>query len=140
MVVHGIAEATGSDGQSVRVGLQRAQLGPDVKFKLEPDADGNLKVRIAGSPQPAEASVWLALFDPLHETKIRRGEKRGCKMHNVNVVREFRKISKWNGCRMTLTIPAEELKKHAGKGCAVFLQNDHKGPILGAATIAQLTN
>ena len=28
MVVHGIAEATGSDGQSVRVGLQRAQLGP----------------------------------------------------------------------------------------------------------------
>ena len=94
MVVHGIAEATGSDGQSVRVGLQRAQLGPDVKFKLEPDAGGNLKVRIAGSPQPAEASVWLALFDPLHETKIRRGEKRGCKMHNVNVVREFRKISK----------------------------------------------
>jgi len=138
MVIHGMTEATGSDGQSVRVGLQRAQLGPDVKMKLESVADGSLKVRIAGSPHPAEASVWLALFDLLHETKVRRGENRGRKVRNVNVVREFRKIGKWTGERLTLTIPASDVKKHTGKGCAVFLQNDHKGPIMGAATIAQL--
>lgn len=137
MVIHGTTEATGSDGPGVRVGLQRAQLGPDVNVRLEKSKEG-LKVRIAGSPQPAQAAVWLALFDPLHETKIRRGENRGRTVRNVNVVREFRKIGQWRGQRMTLNISAADLKQHKGKGCAVFLQNEHKGPILGAATIAQL--
>jgi hypothetical protein len=60
-------------------------------------------------------------------------------LSNYNVVRVLKKIGQWRGQRLVLTVPAAEIKKHKGRGCAVFLQNAHKGPILGAASL-HLTN
>ncbi len=80
-------------------------------------------------------AIWLALFDLITETRVRRGENRGRTNINHNMVRKFKKIAKWKGEAETVTVTAAELKQHKGRGCAVFLQSELKGPILGAAAI-----
>jgi len=55
-------------------------------------------------------------------------------------VRSLKKIGDWRGQRLALTIPAAMLKDHTGQGCAVFLQNALKGPILGVASIQLAKN
>ncbi len=135
MVIHGMAEATGSNERAVKTGIRHAKLAPDVPIKLERLKSGDLNIRVARGRQPRQAAVWLIFYDPIHQTRIRRGENRGLKLNNYNVVRMIKKIGDWRGQRLALTIPAAELKDHKGQGCAVFLQNAQKGPILGAASI-----
>ncbi len=140
MVIHGMAEVTGSNAAAIRVSIKHAKLAPDVPIKLVRMGSGDLKIRIARGRQPGRAAVWLVFYDPIHSTKIRRGENRGVKLNNYNVVRLLKKIADWRGQRLALTIPAAELKDHKGQGCAVFLQNAQKGPILGAASIQLAQN
>ena len=135
IVIHGMAETTGSNKAAIRASIQHAKLAPDVPIKLERQSSGELKIRIARGRQPRQASVWLVYYDPLHQTKIRRGENRGEEISNYNVVRVLKKIGDWRGKRLALTVSAAEIKKHKGQGCAVFLQNAQKGPILGAASL-----
>ncbi len=53
---------------------------------------GGIDINVAASDQSVDAAVWIAIYDPVHETKVRRGENRGRTIKNYNVVREFRKI------------------------------------------------
>jgi len=140
MVIHGMAEATGSNAAAINASIKHAKLAPDTPIKLTRLKSGDLKIRIARGRQPGQASVWLVFFDPVHSTKIRRGENRGVKLNNYNVVRSLQKIGDWRGQRLALTIPAAKLTDHQGQGCAVFLQNAQKGPILGAASIQLADN
>ena len=43
-----------------------------------------------GTPLPEGATVWLAIFDRKHTTKIERGENAGRELSYYNVVRDFR--------------------------------------------------
>ncbi len=138
IVIHGMTETTGSNRAAIMASIEQAKLAPDVAIKLERLPSGDLKIRVARGRQPGHAAIWIAYYDPLHQTKIRRGENRGVKLDNYNVVRVLKKIGEWRGQRVALTIPAVEIKKHKGQGCAVFLQSAQKGPILGAASL-QLT-
>ncbi len=140
MIIHGLTETTGSNERSIRASIEHAKLAPDVPIKMERQASGDLKIRVARGREPGMASVWLVFFDRIHVTKIRRGENRGVKLNNYNVVRMMKKIGEWKGQRLALTISAEELKDHKGQGCAVFLQSAQKGPILGAASIQLAEN
>jgi hypothetical protein len=136
LVVHGVSEITGSDEGGVRSLIERAALAPDVPIKLVRLDDGSIAVTVAGSRQPAQAAVWLVLFDSHHKTAVKRGENRGQVVENYNVVRHFEKIGDWQGVRLRLKVAASVLKKQNGDGSAVFLQSERKGPILGAATLA----
>jgi hypothetical protein len=140
IIIHGMAETTGSNKAVIKARIEQAKLAPDVPIKLERQASGDLRIRIARGRQPGQATIWMAYFDPVHETKIRRGENRGEKISNHNVVRVLKKIGDWRGQRIALTISAAELKKHQGQGCAVFLQSAQKGPILGAASLQLVEN
>ena len=140
IIIHGMSETTGSNKAAIRARIEHAKLAPDVRIKLERQASGDLRIRIARGREPGQATIWMAYFDPVHETKIRRGENRGEKISNHNVVRVLKKIGDWRGQRIALTIPAAELKKHQGQGCAVFLQSAQKGPILGAASLQLVEN
>lgn len=135
MVVGGMLEVTGSDTGAVQDGIRRAGLALNIPISLVRDDFGNLKIAVSGSANPVQSAIWLALFDLTTETRVRRGENRGRTIINHNVVRKFEKIGEWIGRPKTLTVAAAELKQHKGRGCAVFLQNESKGPILGAAAI-----
>lgn len=135
IIIHGMTETTGSNKAAILANIDNAKLAQDVPIKLERQPSGDLRIRIAQGHQPAQASVWLVYYDPLHQTTVRRGENRGVKLRNYNVVRSLKKIGEWRGGRLALTISAAELKAHKGQGCAVFLQNARKGPILGAMSI-----
>jgi len=136
VVVHGMTETTGSNAESVNAGIRKASMAASTDIRLKRLVDGGLDIKVSAADQPVDAAVWIAIFDPVHETKIRRGENRGRTIKNYNVVREFKKIGSWRGGKLALTVPASELKSHMGRGCAVFLQNENKGPILGAAMIS----
>jgi hypothetical protein len=135
MVVGGMFEVTSSDIAAVKDGIRQAGLAPNVPIGLVRDDSGDLNISVSGSARPAQLAIWLALFELTTETRVRRGENRGRTIINHNVVRTFKKIGDWTGAPKTLTVAAAELKQHKGRGCAVFLQSELKGPILGAAAI-----
>ncbi len=135
MVVHGMIETTGSDAGGVRQAIKQAAERLDTPIRLTRLAGGGLAVTVGQSSHPVDAAVWLALFDPEHTTKVKRGENRGRMIKNFNVVRELRHIGDWHGKAIKLTVPPLALKGHDDQGCAVFIQNPAKGPILGAAAI-----
>ena len=140
MVVHGMVEMTGSDEGKVLAAIERAKDRTDVSIRLEQNGAGGLLVFVGATNQPSEASVWLAFYDLVHTTKVRRGENRGVTVRNFNVVRKLSKIGEWRGKRLTLEISSKVLKRQKGRGCAIFLQNVHKGPILGATSINLAAN
>lgn len=135
MVINGMIETTGSNEAGVLAGIERARSASKVPIGLSRDKSGGLRISIAALDNPIQSEVWLALFDLQQTTRVRRGENRGRTIKNYNVVREFSKIGEWNGTATVLTVSADKLKPHAGRGCGVFLQSELKGPILGAATI-----
>ncbi len=140
MVVHGMSEMTGSDELKVIAVIERIKARADVPITVKRNGAGGLAIIVGATNMPSEASIWLAFFDPVHVTKIRRGENRGKTVSNFNVVRKLSKIGEWRGKRLTLEVPSKVLKRHQGRGCAIFLQNVHKGPILGAAVISLAAN
>jgi len=34
---------------------------------------GGIDINVAASDQPVDAAVWIVIYDPVHETKVRRG-------------------------------------------------------------------
>ena len=140
MIVHGMAEMTGSDERKVIAGIERIKDRTDIPITAKRNGAGGLSIIVGATNQPSEASVWLTFYDPVHTTKVRRGENRGKTVSNFNVVRKLRKIGEWRGKRLTLEVSPKVLKRHEGRGCAIFLQNVHKGPILGATSINLAAN
>ena len=135
MVVHGMAEMTGSDERKVFAGIRQVANRTDIPIKLKLTDAGGLEILVGATNRPSEASVWIVYYDPVHTTKVRRGENRGKTVSNFNVVRQLLKIGEWRGKRLTLEVSSRALAPHKDQGCAVFLQNVHKGPILGATAI-----
>ena len=135
MIVQGAFDATGSDRVSINRAISQAGGFPRVRVRIDYRPDGGLDVRIGGGTPGAPMGVWLALFDSLHVTKVRRGENRGRTVRNVNVVRSLVKIGVWTGKRAKILVPAKDLDRGKRDGGAVFIQADRKGPILGAARV-----
>jgi hypothetical protein len=138
MIVHGIFDATGSDRRKVNSAIEKVRNAHRVDIALRRGPSGELIVTIGpGNPRDA-VGVWMALYDAVHTTKVKRGENRGRIVKNYNVVRDFSQIGKWDGSATEISVPARRLERDGGKrdGGAVFLQGLDKGPILGAAAIA----
>jgi len=135
MVIQGVTEVSGSDKSGVLKRVKQVASMPDVPVKLTLVRNGGLKVEISGARQPAQASVWLVLYDNVHKTKVKRGENRGRVIKNYNVVKGLVKIGDWRGEPVTLTVSADDVRRHNSDKCAVFLQSEHAGPIFGASSI-----
>lgn len=136
MVVHGLTETSGTDEREVHSRIARAANAPDVTVGLTHGYDGEISVSVSASTQPAQASVWLVLYQSSKKTEVRRGENRGRVIENFNIVKKLAKIGEWKGQRLNLTVSADKFRERGVDGCAVFLQSEQTGPILGAARIA----
>lgn len=132
MVIDGRAEAAGTRRGAVEAAIagQARDQRPRLQVTIANAPDGGLTVSVEG-PVTAPAVLWLARFERTRVTRVKAGENKGKTLANHHVVTGMERIGAWPGSPMTITVPSVPLS--AGEGCAVIVQNDAQGPILGAA-------
>jgi len=116
-----------------------------VSVRLRQGADGGLTLSLPDAPAGGgfpteEAVVWLVVFDREHVTPIERGENKGLRLRDVNVVRELSRIATWRGKAMEMPVAVPDMVPGAGGACAVLLQSTRTGRILGAAALGLNTS
>jgi len=135
MVIEGRAHVVGSHRDEVESLIERYRAeiagGPAIKMTRTGDTLG---VSVAAAAAAGTYDVMLVTFDKPHVTDIRRGENRGRKATNANVVRELIPLGSWSGKAATYDV---SLAGKAGDaGCAVLVQKRGQGPVLAAAKMA----
>jgi hypothetical protein len=136
MVVDGAQEAVGSNRGEVEALIAAARARPKLPIAFSRDSTGLDWVEVGDGPRPASgsATVYIALYDGRHETPVDRGENAGATLTEFNVVRELKPIGRWTGKKLRLPIEVDETDE-AYEACAVIVQEDDVGPILGAAAM-----
>lgn len=140
MVVGGEIDVNGTDRQgiesAIRMLRKKGAMVADVTLTRTPPGGIRIEVQPRRDWQ-GSASVWLARFDDQNVTQIQRGENAGRTLTYHQTVREFRRLGPWRGAALVQEIAAADLV--AGgvgqDGCAVLVQTDAAGPILGAAML-----
>jgi hypothetical protein len=135
MVIDGRRDAVGSEPRAVNDAIAAAATTDDkVAVSITREAEGRYRVALpaAAKMQGLPATVWLVVFDRQQVTPVAKGENAGATLTDHNIVRELRPIGSWSGAVQELTLDLD-MAGMAGKGCAVIVQSDSAGPILGAA-------
>ncbi len=98
-----------------------------------------MRLSIPDAPATGEAAeaaeVWLVVFDREHLTPVKRGENRGRKLRNYNVVRRLSRIATWRGKALDMSVTVPDMVLGGGRACAVLVQSTETGRILGAAAL-----
>ena len=81
--------------------------------------------------QARPASLWLVTYSRRNETEVSKGENAGSILVEYNIVRELRRLAGWTGNAIDLELDVSTADRNMG--CAVILQIDGNGPILGVA-------
>jgi len=128
------------DGQDFAVGSRRWDVSRKIKranrkghrvldVAVSKGAADSLTVGVDGKHgKPAE--IWLVRFTKEVTTRVRAGENKGKTLTNHNIVTEMKKVGDWQGQPVTVAIPNLNLKPT--EGCAVLVQTEGQGPIIGA--------
>jgi hypothetical protein len=132
-VVSGTHQSVGSGRGKILRAIERARKAQRVPVTIShPDKDTAL-VTVAAGPKPSRpATIWLFAYDKEHVTDIRRGENEGRKIAYSNVVRAHRRIGEWDGEEKKIRVPVKMMGLDRQDGCAIIVQNELGGPILGA--------
>jgi hypothetical protein len=139
-VVNGLAHINGSDAERIDRALDRtAQVfaASRVPIKLSA-AEGRLVIDVASAPNGVaakEATVWLATIASSVKVPILRGENQGRTIVYSNVVRALMPVGTWSGKEMIVQLDRSSFMHGGADRCAVFLQQGHGGPIVGAALL-----
>jgi len=135
MVFGGVVHDPGSEpakvGKMLRIASERAS--QKISPALTRTASNGIAVVMPESRMATPCDVWLVTFDAQHHTTVARGENKGAKLTNYNVVRSFEKLGTWNGEATTWKLPADRVS--AGQSVAVVVQSESFGPIVGAARL-----
>jgi hypothetical protein len=134
MVIQGASQVTGSDREAVLNRLGEPAAGNPLAVEIRRAGEGQLVITVGEAPTSEEAAIWLVVFDKEHTTRVNRGENRGRNVRNYNVVRSLTRIGSWNGEATTITASMPETGG-GGDGCAVIVQAQNTGRILGAARL-----
>jgi hypothetical protein len=139
-VVSGLAHINGSDADKIDRAIEKTAKLFDssrVPIKLSA-ADGRLVIDVASAPDGVaskEATVWLATIASRVKVPITRGENQGRTIEYSNVVRALMPVGIWNGKEMVVQLDRRSFMHGSADRCAVFLQQGHGGPIVGAAIL-----
>ena len=139
MVIQGAAHVTGSDRSAVLDRIEKNRALAWIPVELRQGDDGAVRLFIADAPAKGaaaeEAAVWLVVFDREHLTPVRRGENKGRKLRNYNVVRQLSRIATWRGKALDMAFTVPDMVPGGGRACAVLVQSKETGRILGAAAL-----
>ena len=138
MVIGGAAEAVGSAREKVEREIDRARSrgARSVAVEIAIDNDGQLIARIGAGDRGRAAAVWLVGYDRKLEIEVARGENAGKTLAYHNVVRDITRIGTWEGEAIEIALAISDLRQEGRDSCAVLLQEEGQGAILGAARIA----
>jgi len=134
MVVDGREEAVGSRRDDVQglVRKVRTDDQPRVRVAVSGRDDGGISISLPDSLKDG-ADVWLVTFIRENTTQVVRGENHGKTLTSHNIVRKVRHVGAWNGTAATFSVSKDELELEAGQGCAILVQDERPGPVLGAS-------
>jgi hypothetical protein len=136
MVIDGVRDTAGSRDDEVKSLIDREAARDRLRVPVTAtmSKDDVVKIAIPAADFHGKAVVWLFEFDSKHTTKVQRGENDGRTLVNSNVVRAIHRVGEWDGSALSLRVPLDGGgEKH--DGCAVLVQADGFGPILGATAI-----
>ncbi len=137
MVIGGTLETVGSDGGSVMRAINSVNGDPRTWLDIEIAREKDMIVaRLPEGRSTHEATIWLVRYDSLREVDVRRGENGGRKLAYHNVVRQIDNIGLWRGEAMEVAFKLSDLAEGGRDGCAILVQIDGQGPIIGAARMA----
>ena len=132
MVIDGRTHVVGSHRDEVesliRRYLSEDRSGPSITMQRKGDTLG---VSVGLRAGAGTYDVVLITFDRPHVTEVSRGENRGLKLTNANVVREVIPLGTWSGKAATYDVSLAG--KDGDGGCAVLVQKQGQGPVLAAA-------
>ncbi len=136
MVVNGRMHVIGSHRDRVLDAIVEANASPDVWIDVGLSVDREtIMVSAAAAPADSDtpdATVWLLLTSKSEEVNISRGENGGRSITYSNVVRMMMPVGSWSGDAIEISLPRADLME-GYDGCAVLLQVDGAGPLLGAS-------
>ncbi len=136
MVLNGVAQEVGSRQDRVEDWIRKQQEKHPARIPVSISIDGNNVVVTAGAREARRpATVWLIEYQQEADVNIQSGELQGKTLHYSNVVLNSHKLGVWNGEAATYTLPFDAITDKATNGCAVLVQYDDTGPIIGAARV-----
>lgn len=134
MVIDGREEAVGSRRGEVRqlVRKLRAENPSPVSVGVSGREDGGISISLPDN-LTGGADVWIVTFIRENTTQVVRGENHGKTLTSHNIVRKVRHVGAWDGKAATFDLSQDELALEPGQGCAILVQDDRPGPVLGAS-------
>lgn len=136
MVIGGAIDAVGSDRSGVARAISADQSRKipriDVRFVKK---DGMTLVQITGAAYANGATIWLVRYNRETLVQIRRGENAGKDITYHNVVRGFKSLGLWRGHSMEIALDTKALKNGGADSCAILVQLNGNGPIVGAKQV-----
>ena len=129
MVVGGRYETVGSDRSEVekRIARNRKDASP-VVAAIVPDESAGLRAKIEG--RPTDATIWLVTYMERRTTEVRGGENQGKTLNNHHIVTGLTSLGQHDAQVVSHAFAAPK----PGEGCALLIQENGVGAILGAAT------
>ena len=130
------------DGQLQAVGSNRGDVERAIAYRLANNGEavpvsvarnGNdLTIRVGVAETAVkDAVVWLVRFQDQRTTEVTAGENKGKTLTNHHAVTGLHRVGAWPGHAVTLDL--SDVSMAPGEGCAVLVQGDDQGLILGAA-------
>lgn len=134
MVIAGRYDVVGSRRGQVEDTLVKARQEP---LPLRVAMVGYDKVVVDGPADSPAATVLAVIFQKHAETPVQRGENTGRTLSEFNIVREMLPVGHYGGGHQELTLNPEWLHEAGYDGCAILVQDDATGHILGAAKMVK---
>lgn len=135
LVVDGKQHVVGSDRAAVEAAIEAAKAaqGGHVKVEVAEERGGRMRVKVPQATIDGPAAILLVAFDRQHVTQVQAGENSGREITNYRVVRAIKKIGRFDGTETEIAFDeAATLPNLITDGCAVLVQSEKTGAILGA--------
>lgn len=133
MVIDGRTFKVGSHKRAVLTAIRKVAEAQKDRITVSPVArsDGGLDIQLAATNRDAvQVPIWLVRYIRAATTKVRSGENKGKSLVSHNIVTSVSQVGVWYGNPLTVKLPQLNLKEN--EGCAILVQSERQGPILGA--------
>lgn len=133
MVIGGHIDVVGSDRSGVARAIDRDQNRDAPRIDVHFAKKGEMTlVQITGAAYANKATIWLVRYNREAKVAIRRGENAGHDLSYHNVVKDYKSLGLWRGHAMEIALDTKALKDGGADTCAILVQLDGNGPIVGA--------
>ena len=138
VVINGQVHNVGSDVEEIERQIVKframADDGPQLRLR---HVGENITVEVGAGQIAKPVDIFFVTYDDEQATDVTRGENSGKKLVNARVVREMRRIGRWDGTAKKYVVSLSG--KSGNAGCAVLLQSPG-GPIQSAQSLTFASN